>query len=80
MARVARFKIVGQFTGGGKTPATVTIDRSDSPLFSVRPSRRRRTYEVTLAAVAEYVVWHIERKELKERRAAKKKARKAKKL
>ena len=73
--RVARFKVAGQFTGGGYSTATVVIDRTEAPLFGVRPSRSRRVYEVPLAKVAEYVVWHITKKELADKRAAKKKAR-----
>jgi len=73
MRRVARFKVAGQFTGGGYTAATITIDRTEAALFSVRPARRRKLYELPLAKVAEFVVWHIEKRELAEKRAAKKK-------
>jgi hypothetical protein len=76
MARVARFKVAGQFTGGGYTMATITIDRSEAALFSVRPARKRKLYELPLAKVAEFVVWHVVKYELAQKRAAKKRGRK----
>jgi len=76
--RRARFKVAGQFTGGGYTSATITIDRTEAALFSVRPARRRRLYELPLAKVAEFVVWHCVKRELADKRAAKKAKRRRK--
>ena len=76
--RVARFKVIGKFTGGGMKPATVSIDRSPAALFSVRPLRRKRVYELPLSAVAEYVVWHVTKVEIRDKKLAKQKARREK--
>jgi len=73
--RVARFKVYGQFTGGAIKPGTVIIDRTENALFGVRPSKMRRVYELPLNKVAEFVVWHVIKKELADKRAAKKKKR-----
>jgi len=75
MSRVARFKVAGQFTGGGYTAATISIDRTEAALFSVRPARRRKLYELPLAKVAEFVVWHVTKRELADKKAAKRAAR-----
>ena len=77
--RVAKFKVVGQFTGGGPKPGTVTIDRSEYPLFTVRPHKLRKTYELPLSKVAEFVVYHVIKRELADKKAAKKAAKKFKK-
>ena len=53
----SRFKLEGRFDGADG--ATVTINRDGVPLFSVRPSRRRREYTLPLKDVAEMVLWRI---------------------
>lgn len=55
---------------------TVTIDRTRG-LFTVRPLRRHRVYELPLSAVARMVCQHVIRVELVEKRRAKLAAKKA---
>jgi hypothetical protein len=55
----ARVRIVGRFNGASS--ATVTIVGG---LFSVRPFRRRRAYELPLADVAERVIFDVVRAEV----------------
>lgn len=64
----ARFRVVGKFDGASE--ATVVINRS-SGVVSVRPLRRRRTYELPLADVAERIVWRIVTAEAAEKRKRK---------
>jgi hypothetical protein len=64
---IARARVVGRFDLGTLQEATVTIDRSRL-LFSVRPLRRRRAYELPLAFVAEMCCLRVIRAELLERR------------
>lgn len=79
--RVARFKVYGQFTGGGIKPGTVEITRDDPQLFSVRPHKLRKVYELPLKTVAEFVCWHVTKRELADKKKAKKEAkRKGKKV
>jgi hypothetical protein len=56
-------------------PGTVTIDR-DRGVFSVRPLRRKRVYELPLDVVASIVVQKIIKAEVAEARAAKRQRRK----
>jgi hypothetical protein len=71
--RVARFKVAGSFDSAGAAQfATVEVGRDDRALFSVRPYRRRRVYELPLAVVAEIVAHRVQLREAVERRAAKK--------
>jgi hypothetical protein len=72
--RRARFRVFGRFDGA--TAATVEVDRA-AGLFTVRPLRRRRTFTLPLAAVAEMVIWRIVRAEVAERRAARRKGRRS---
>jgi hypothetical protein len=67
----AHFSVVARLDAPALTSGTVTIDRG-SGLFRVRPARRRRTYDLPLAAVADMVVARVIRAEVLERRAAKK--------
>lgn len=72
---VARFRVVGRLDMASRpTVGTVTIDRGAS-LFSVRPLRRHRTYTLPLDVVAGMVVRALIMAEVREKRAAKKKAR-----
>lgn len=71
MSRRIHIRVVGRFEGRPQQ-ATVTIDRGVN-LFSVRPLRRRRTYTVPLADVAERVVFEIIKAEVAAKRAARKK-------
>jgi hypothetical protein len=76
MARPARCRVIGRFdAGGGVRQATVTVDRA-AHLFTVRPYRRRQTFSLPLATVAEIVVWRVVRADLAlERRAKARRAR-----
>ncbi len=78
MTRPARARVVGRFDTAQLQEATVEIDRVRG-LFSVRPLRRRRRYELPLALVAEIVCLRVIRAELveKKRERAAKKGRKA---
>jgi hypothetical protein len=62
-----RVSVPGRFDGGARS-ATVVVTRE--LLLSVRPYRRRRTYELPLAAVAQGVVYDVVRAELAARRRA----------
>lgn len=54
--KAAHFAVTGDLDGTGRPMrGTVTIDRRRG-LFAVRPLRRRRVYELPLAAVADLVV------------------------
>ena len=57
----------------GATSCTVLIEQ-DGPhtLVRVRPYRRRREFILTLAAVAQKVIWQVARVEADEKRRAKK--------
>lgn len=70
---LARFRTYGRFDGA--TEATVTVNRA-AGIFSVRPLRRRKSYELPLSVVAEMVMWRILKAEAAEKRAAKKVRRK----
>lgn len=76
--KAAHFRVVGLLDMASRpSVGTVTIDRARG-LFSVRPLRRRRAYELPLYRVAEMVVRGIIVAEAREKRAelaAKKKAR-----
>lgn len=70
--RKAKFRVHGTFDScGSPQVATVTIDR-DTKMFRVRPLRRKRTYELTLAAVAAWVCKQIIIYEYNEKQRAKK--------
>lgn len=72
----ARFRgrISGRFDGAAG--ATVTISSSGGELlFSVRPLRRRRSYELPLVAVARGVLYDVVRTELRRSLAAAKRGR-----
>lgn len=62
----ARVRVFGRFDG--TDGATVTIT---DQLFSVRPSRRRRTYTLLLADVARSVIFDVVRAELRAKKAEK---------
>jgi hypothetical protein len=69
--KAAHCRVVGCFDMASRPQiATITIDR-DRLLFSVRPLRRRRAYELPLATVGEMVVRRIIAHEVAEKRAAK---------
>jgi hypothetical protein len=72
MARLARFKIYGRFNGA--SAATVTIDRS-TDIVTVRPLRRRKTYEMTLGGIAEMIIYKVIQQEIREKNKDKKKRR-----
>jgi hypothetical protein len=78
VSRPAHFKVYGKFRGGASMPGTVTIDR-DVGLFTVRPYKKQTKYELPLSAVAEFVVWHCVKKDVKEEKARKKRERADKK-
>ncbi len=67
----ARFPVVAALDGaGGKKEGTVSIDRETNTL-SVRPKRSRRTYDMSLEAIATIVCRHVLMSEEQERRAKK---------
>lgn len=77
MSRVARFSVVGTFDlAGGLQKATVEVDRA-SGIFYVRPFRRKRRYALPLAAVAAMVCQTIIRAEVREKMAARRARKKA---
>jgi hypothetical protein len=66
----ARFVVVGTFDlAAGLQKATVLVDRVTG-IFSVRPFRRKRAYELPLATVAALVCQMIVRAEVREKKAA----------
>lgn len=74
--RPARARVVGHFDSAGPPQdATVTIDR-DRGLFEVRPFRRRKSYTLPLAKVAEMVAQRCIKAEVMTKRFEKAKARK----
>jgi hypothetical protein len=74
--RVARFKVFAQLDGaGGAQHGMVEIDR-DSGEMSVRVKRKRRRYTMPLSYVASMMVKAIIMYEIREKRAAKKGAKK----
>lgn len=67
----SRFRVVARLDMASRQSAgTVTIDRV-AGLFSVRPLRRHRVYELPLSTVAELVVRSIIMDEARELRRAK---------
>lgn len=80
--RCAHFKL--QATSGnhrfdGKTLATVTIEYHGPTLafIRVRPWKRRKAAELTLHDVARGILFDVAKREVAERKAAKKAARRA---
>lgn len=69
----AKFPVYWRFDG--TTQATVVIDRG-AGVFSVRPHRRRRTYELPLAFVAQLVATRIIKAEAAEKLLARRRAKK----
>jgi hypothetical protein len=69
---VARFPVTGTLDGAGaRQRGTVSVDR-ETGMFSVRPFRRKRTYDMPLSVVASMVCRAIILDELRQRRTAKK--------
>jgi hypothetical protein len=67
----ARFPVVAHLDGaGGKKNGTVEIDRATN-LVQVRPFRSRRTYDMTLEAVATIICRHVLMEESQEKKARK---------
>jgi hypothetical protein len=66
MATRAHFRVTARFDTSGLLEGTVTINRMTG-LFTVRPLRRHRTYELPLSAVADMVVSRVIRGEVLER-------------
>lgn len=72
---VARFTTTAKFDRvGGSHPGTVSIDRG-AGLVTARRLRSRRTYELPLSAVADFVCRTVILSELRDRRLAKEKRR-----
>lgn len=70
MSRVARFKVFGRLDrASGATSATVEIDRATN-IVTVRPFRRRKTYQMTLGELADWICAQNIRAEIREKRAA----------
>jgi hypothetical protein len=71
VSRRAHFTVPLRFDG--KPSAKVTIEVTDAnTYFKVRPFRRKRTYEMLLADVAEIVAWRVVKAEAREKLRAKK--------
>jgi hypothetical protein len=73
-SRKCRFRVVAKLDRGVPQEGTVEIDRASGFVF-VRPLRRRRTYVLTLARVAAFVVHTVVRAEVAEKRAARRRRR-----
>lgn len=69
MAKKRKFRVYGDFNGASE--ATVVID-PEVGLFTVRPLRQRRTYELPFSWAAEMVVQKVIKAETIEKRKAKK--------
>lgn len=65
----AHFKVFAVLDASRPTAGTVTIDRG-AGIFSVRPSRRRKVYELPLGDVASIVVAKMVKAEVAAKRAA----------
>lgn len=61
-ARRARFRLAGRFNGAAGATITITTF-GEVALFTVRPLRSRRVYELQLADVARGVIYDVVRKE-----------------
>jgi hypothetical protein len=60
--RRVRFRLAGRFNGAAS--ATIEITQfGEVALFSVRPFRSRRVYELPLTAVARGVIYDVVRKD-----------------
>lgn len=73
MGAKSHFRVAARFDLPANTGqvGTVTIDRG-AGLFTVRPYRRRRTFELPLDVVADMVVARVIRAEILTRKATKK--------
>jgi predicted nucleic acid-binding Zn ribbon protein len=69
-----RFKVVATMMNSKPTEGTVEIDRSTG-VFSVRPHRMHRKYELPLSDVAQMVVQRIVIAEAAEKKPRKKRVR-----
>lgn len=69
--RRARFPVLAQMDSHRFERGTVTIERG-ADLFSVRPFRRRRRYELPLSAVVRIVVERVIRAEIAAKKAERK--------
>lgn len=68
---VARFPVVASLDGaGGKKKGTVEIDR-ETNLVRVRPFRSRRTYDMSMEAIATIICRHVVMVEAQEKKAKK---------
>jgi len=68
--RCAHFRITGRFDGATEATVTIEYHGPSTAFIRVRPLRRRRAFELSLADVARGVVYDITKAEI----AAKKKA------
>lgn len=75
MRRSSHFRVVGRLDSAARVQTgTITID---GLLFSVRPLRRRRSYDLPLSLVADMVVQRVLRTETFRARMEKAKSKKA---
>jgi hypothetical protein len=74
---IARFQVIGRFDKASRVQkATVEIDRDSlEGTMVIRPYRRRHVFTTTLAACAQLAVERQIKRELAEKKAAKRKAR-----
>lgn len=74
MSRKVRIKVMATLDNR-PVETTLVIDR-DTQVISVRPFRRRRTYDLTLAWVARAIYRKVVMTEVAEKKATKKQAKK----
>lgn len=67
MARRAHFKVPWHFDGTYAVTVSVELTDFGTSYFRVRPHRRRRGYELTLAEVAQIVAERVIKAEAKEK-------------
>lgn len=76
---MARFHLMAKCDGARPIPVTVLIDRTDRPLFRVRPKRRRREFVLPFDVVIDMAVSRVVKAEVFKARLEKAEARKQRK-
>jgi len=70
--RCAHFRVLGRFDGAASATVTVEYHNAGLAFFRVRPLRRRRAFELALGDVARGVVFDVVKRDLAEKRKARK--------
>lgn len=68
--RCAHFRVAGRFDGASEATVTVEYHSPTVAFIRVRPLRRRRAFELSLADVARGVVFDVIKGELRAKRKA----------